>query len=54
MSKRVVTVVGLLPHLKTEWAKTVKPVGDCGMRHYPYEKLVRDLVDMHQYAGTLR
>jgi hypothetical protein len=41
--------------LFTEWAKTVKPDGDCGMRHYPFEKLVGGLVDMQlyaDYAGT--
>ena len=32
--------------LFTEWAKTVKPDGNCGMNHYPYEKLVCGLVDM--------
>jgi hypothetical protein len=37
--------------LFTEWAKTVKPDGDCGMRHYPFEKLVGGLVDMQLYAG---
>ncbi len=37
--------------LYTEWAKTVKPNGDCGMRHYPFEKLVCGLVDMQLYAG---
>ncbi len=36
--------------LFTEWAKTVKPDGDCGMRHYPFEKLVCGLVDMKAYA----
>lgn len=38
-------------HLLTEWARTVKPDGDCGMRHYAYDKLVCGLVDMHLYAG---
>ena len=38
-------------YLLTEWAKTVKPDGDCGMSHYPYEKMVCGLVDMHKYAG---
>ncbi len=37
--------------LMTEFAKTVKPDGDCGMRHYSYEKLVCGLVDMQAYAG---
>jgi hypothetical protein len=36
--------------LFTEWSKTVKPDGDCGMRHYPFEKLVCGLVDMNGYA----
>src|ERR1022692_36455 len=31
--------------LFTEWAKTVKPDGNCGMTHYPFEKLVGGLVD---------
>lgn len=37
--------------LMTEFAKTVKPDGDCGLRHYPYDKLVCGLVDMQEYAG---
>jgi len=37
--------------LMTEFAKTVKPDGDCGMRHYSYEKLVCGLVDIREYAG---
>ena len=37
--------------LFAEWAKTVKPDGDCGMRHYPFEKLVGGLVDMQLFAG---
>jgi DUF1680 family protein len=37
--------------LMTEWAKTVKPDGDCRMRHYAFDKLVCGLVDMRQYAG---
>jgi hypothetical protein len=36
--------------LYNEWAKTVKPDGDCGMRHYPFEKLVGGLVDLQLYA----
>jgi DUF1680 family protein len=39
-------------YLMTEWAKTVKPDGDCRMRHYPFEKLVCGLVDMHDYADS--
>jgi DUF1680 family protein len=38
--------------LFTEWSKTVKPDGDCGMRHYAYEKLVCGLVDMKRYADV--
>jgi uncharacterized protein len=37
--------------LFTEWSRTVKPNGDCGMRHYAYDKLVCGLVDLQQYAG---
>jgi uncharacterized protein len=37
--------------LMTEWAKTVKPDGDAGMRHYPYDKLVCGLVDLQLYTG---
>lgn len=37
--------------LLTEWAKTVKPNGDCGMRHYAFDKMVCGLVDMQMYAG---
>lgn len=36
-------------YLFTEWAKTVKPDGNCGMGHYPFEKLVGGLVDMQLY-----
>src|SRR5262245_61521111 len=36
--------------LFTEWAKTVKTDGDCGMRHYPFDKLVCGLVDLKVYA----
>jgi DUF1680 family protein len=38
--------------LLTEWAKTVKPDGNCGMRHYPFDKLVCGLVDMKRYADN--
>jgi len=38
--------------LMTEFAKTVKSDGDCGMRHYPFDKLVCGLVDMQLYAGV--
>jgi hypothetical protein len=37
--------------LFTEWARTVGPDGNCGMMHYPFEKLVCGLVDMQLYAG---
>ncbi len=36
--------------LVTEFAKTVKSDGDCGMRHYSFDKLVCGLVDMQLYA----
>lgn len=36
--------------LLSEFAKTIKADGDCGMRHYPYDKLVCGLVDMQLYA----
>ena len=36
--------------LMREFAKTVKPDGDCGLRHYPYEKLACGLVDLKAYA----
>jgi hypothetical protein len=38
-------------YLMTEFAKTVGPDGNCGMRLYPYEKLVCGLTDMYVYAG---
>jgi DUF1680 family protein len=38
-------------YLLAEWAKTVKPDGDCGMDLYAYEKLVCGLVDLEVYAG---
>ena len=37
-------------YLLTEWGKTVKPDGDCRMRHYPFDKMVCGLVDMRKYA----
>ncbi len=37
--------------LFTDWARTVKSDGNCGMRHYPFEKLVCGLLDMHLYAN---
>src|SRR5262245_51006423 len=36
--------------LLNEWSKTVKADGDCGMRHYPFDKLVGGLVDLKLYA----
>lgn len=36
--------------LVAEFSKTVKSDGDCGMRHYPFDKLVCGLVDMQLYA----
>ena len=38
-------------YLFTEWAKTVKPDGNCGMELYAYDKLLCGLVDMKVYAG---
>jgi DUF1680 family protein len=38
-------------YLMTEWAKTIKSDGNCGMQHYPFEKLVCGLVDMAEFAG---
>ncbi|MBN2181353.1 MAG: glycoside hydrolase family 127 protein [Sedimentisphaerales bacterium] len=38
-------------YLVDEWAKTLGADGDPRMRHYPWEKLVGGLSDMHQYAG---
>jgi DUF1680 family protein len=37
--------------LFTEWAKTLPPNGDAGMRHYPFDKLVCGLVDLQLYAN---
>ncbi len=37
-------------YLMTEWAKTVGPDGECGMKHYSWDKLVCGLVDMKLYA----
>lgn len=36
--------------LFAEWAKTVPADGNCGMSHYPYDKLVCGLVDLQRYA----
>ncbi|SPE42235.1 conserved hypothetical protein [Candidatus Sulfopaludibacter sp. SbA3] len=38
--------------LLAEWAKTIKPDGNCIMDLYAYEKLVCGLVDQQQYAGN--
>ena len=38
-------------YLLAEWAKTIKPDGNCGMALYAYDKLVCGLVDLHKYAG---
>jgi len=38
-------------YLAGEWAKTVGPDGNCGMRHYPFEKLVGGLVDLKLNLG---
>jgi len=32
------------------WVRTVKPDGDAGVRHYPYDKMVCGLVDLARYA----
>jgi len=37
-------------YLLAEWAKTIKPDGDCRMHHYSYDKMVCGLVDMKLYA----
>ena len=37
-------------YLLAEWAKTVRPDGDCGMRHYSFDKMVCGLVDLKLYA----
>jgi uncharacterized protein len=39
-------------YLLAEWAKTIKPDGDCGMHHYSYDKMVCGLVDMKLYADN--
>ena len=36
--------------LMTEFAKTLKPDGECGLSHYTYDKLVCGMVDMKKYA----
>jgi uncharacterized protein len=40
------------PYLPAEWAKTIKPDGDCSMRHYSYDKMACGLVDMKLYADN--
>jgi DUF1680 family protein len=37
--------------LAAGWARTIKADGDSGMRHYPFDKAVCGLVDLHLYAG---
>ena len=37
--------------LVSAWAQTIKADGDAGMRHYPFDKMVCGLVDLHLYAG---
>jgi uncharacterized protein len=37
--------------LATEWARTLKPDGNAGMGHYPFDKMVCGLLDLHLYAG---
>ncbi len=39
-------------YLMTEFAKTVAADGNCRMNHYPFEKLICGLVDMHRYSGN--
>src|SRR6185312_4271568 len=39
-------------NLMTEWGKTIKPDGDCRMRHYAWEKISCGLIDMHLYGGN--
>ncbi|MGA3244419.1 MAG: beta-L-arabinofuranosidase domain-containing protein [Bacteroidota bacterium] len=36
--------------LMMEWGKTIKPDGDCGMRHYPFDKMVCGLVDLQMFG----
>jgi DUF1680 family protein len=38
--------------LLREFAKTVRPDGNCGMRHYHYDKLVCGLVDLQLYGDV--
>jgi DUF1680 family protein len=33
-----------------DWSGTIKPDGDCGMRHYAFDKLVCGLLDLARYA----
>ena len=37
--------------LMSGFAATVRPDGNCGMPHYPFDKLVCGLVDLQLYAG---
>ena len=38
-------------YLAQEFAKTVSADGNCRMNHYPFEKLICGLVDLHRYSG---
>ena len=38
-------------YLLAEWAKTIKPDGNCSMSLYAYEKLVCGLMDLQEFAG---
>jgi uncharacterized protein len=37
--------------LVTEWSRTIKPDGNAGMGHYPFDKMVCGLLDLQLYAG---
>src|SRR5579863_5552203 len=39
-------------YLLAEWGKTISPNGDCGMRHYSWDKTLCGLVDLQIYAGN--
>lgn len=39
-------------YLLTEWGKTIPPNGDCGMRHYSWDKTLCGLVDLQLYANN--
>jgi len=40
-----------MPTVGLYLSRSGTPNGDCGMRHYAWEKLVCGLVDMHVYGG---